>query len=377
MSKNGPVRFPRCIQFGFRAFETYASDTAWLLHKGLEAAGFTLYGQGFGDNETDVQTVCEREKPDIVFLHSWDTWRPEAEGKRPTVELAGGDVGFSGYRWLGEQPGILRVTQYADPRPERSKEHREWQNDVFKPHVVLVRYDPANLRELNPWLRPDALLRIRHSLTAEYCPPVRPREGIALMSGCTSSAFYPLRGRLHTEAAAHPDLFALRPHHKWARGTGPDVPAYMAHLAEHRVAVVTASRWHWALKKHWEATAAGCICVTNLALEDPLPWIDENMVRIADDITIAELAALVHDLADGWDIERQRHFADLAVEHFDYRVEGCRIGAALRRRWRETIAEPPGLIVGDRLITDPAELAAMRAAIDAILQHKDPSPCAP
>jgi len=362
-------RRPSCIQFGFRYFETYASDTAWILHQGLATADFALYGMGFGENETDIQAVCERLKPDIVFVHSWDTWGPQAaSGKRPKPEVAGGNVELTGYEWLAEQDNILRVTQYADPRPERSAEHEQWQNEVFRPHVVLCRYDLDNVCELNPWLRRDALLRIWHSVTADYCPPIRDRKGIAMFGGCTLPAFYPVRHRLRAELDASPlaeertegcgPVYTVRPHHRWARGTGPDVPAYMRHLAEHRVAVVTGAKWHWALKKHWEATAAGCIVVTNLADADPLPWIDDNLVRVPDDIALADLTDLVQSLAAGWDIGRQRQFADLAVRHFDYRVEGCRIGAALRGIWRDRIAEPEvrGVTDGGQTITDPAAL---------------------
>jgi len=373
----------KAIQFGFDYFRTYASDTAWILHKGLEAAGFELFGMGFGDDETDIQAVCEREKPDIVFVHSWDTWRPEAAGKRPAPADAGGDVALTGYRWLAEQPGILRVTQYADPRPERSAEHEEWQNEVFRPHVILCRYHLDNICELNPWLRRDALLRIWHSVTADYCAPVRDRKGIAIFAGCSLPAFYPVRHRLAAELAASPlaeerreghgPVYTIRPHHKWARGTGPDVPAYMAHLAEHRVAVMTGARWHWALKKHWEATAAGCIVVTTAADADPLPWIDDNLVRIPDDIALDDLTDIVQGLAASWDIEKQRHFAREAVKHFDYRVEGCRIGAQLRAIWRERIAdaEPAGVTVGDSRITDPDALRALRAQIDAALDGQE------
>ena len=133
-------------------------------------------------------------------------------------------------------------------------------------------------------------------------------------------------------------LHTIRKHHGWARGVGPDVPAYMAHLAQHRVAVVGTCCKHWAVKKHLEATAAGCVVLTNLPNDQYWPYIDGNLVRIPDDISLTELTDLVRYCAAHWDLERQHHFARLAVEHFDYRVEGARIAAALKLRYKEVLA---------------------------------------
>ncbi|HUU35362.1 MAG TPA: hypothetical protein VMW48_14960 [Vicinamibacterales bacterium] len=331
------LREPRCIQFGVEAFKNYVSDTAYLVQAGLASQGYTCYGRRFPGKRdcVDMREICHREWPSIVFCEEWNTWNPEMP--QPPSK----DVGFKGYEWLGQEPGILRATKHADPwgHPEM---HARW-HKVFQPHAVLVRYEIDRCMECAPWADRSKLVRIWHSLTREYCLPVSAmdRNGVCLLSGAAGAAVYPLRFRIWNEVHQLPEwerTFTIRPHHHWSREGGSAVPAYMRKLARYKVAFVGCSRYHVAFKKHYEATAAGCIVVTNLPTTDRVPVIDENLVRVPDDVTAVELRDLVHSLAGQWDVNRQRELAQRAIDRYDYRVEAARIAGILAERWRQEVA---------------------------------------
>ena len=312
------------VQFGVKAFENYASDTAFLIQRGLEHAGFPCYGKGFpGDRDcTNMRVVCEREDPDLVFCEEWNTWNPDMP--QPPSK----DVGFVGYDWLGEQESIFRVTKHADPwgHPEK---HAEWQQR-FNPDVVVVRYEIDRCLKIAPYLDCHKLVRIHHSVTREYCPEVTAegRDRVCLLSGSAGSRAYPLRHRIWREVQELPrwdDVFTIRPHHRWSRTGGSAVPAYMRELARHRVMFVGTSQWHVSFKKHYEGTAAGCIVVTNLPTSDVVPVVEENLVRVPDDIVAEDLAVLCRGLAREWDEEKQRDLAMRVVDRYDYREEAWRL----------------------------------------------------
>ena len=321
----------RCIQFSVEAFRNYASDTAYLIQAGLEHEGFTPCGRRFpGDRDcTDMGVDCDRARPGVVFSEEWNTWNP-AMPQPPSK-----DCGFTNFDWLGRQPGIFRATKHADPwgHPEK---HREWQKR-FNPDVILVRYEIARCLRIAPYLDRKKLMRIHHSVTRQYCPEVSgiARHRICLLSGAVNARIYPMRSRLWREVrelSSWDGVFTIRPHHHWSRTGGSAVPDYMMELARHKVMFVGTARWKVAFKKHYEGTAAGCIVVTNLPTTERIPVIDENLVRVTDDISAGELRDLCLDLADGWNQERQRDLAERTVRRYDYRSEASRIRRGLLKR---------------------------------------------
>jgi len=56
-----------------------------------------------------------------------------------------------------------------------------------------------------------------------------------------------------------------------------------------------------------------------------MPEIDENFVRIPNDIIPRQLADVFHRMIEGYDPERQRHFAQRALQYYDYRAVGARL----------------------------------------------------
>jgi len=323
----------RLVQFGLKQFDQYASDTVHLLQRGLELQGYKLFGRGFFSpadrDNTDIRAVCETEQPEIVFCQAANTWMPGA--RQATGEVPGAN--FTNYEWLGRHPDIYRVTQYADPRSHQDK-HRLWQTEQFRPHAILVRYDPSDIIKHNPWIERSRLVRIHHSVTREYVGVIRVRSGCAILCGCLHSGIYPMRARLHREitSSGDTDRFTLRPHHRWAHEGGSAVPDFMKALAHHRVCIVCTSAYRWPLKKHYEATAAGCAVITNLPASEQVPVIEENLTRVPSDISLRDLTTLVCKLSREWDLERQRDLSRRTVERYDYRAEAARMAAVLEDR---------------------------------------------
>lgn len=329
------MREPRCLQFGVEAFKDYASDTAYRIQAGLAAQGYTCFGKRFPGQQdcTDMRKVVEREWPDIVHVEDWNTWNPKMRQK------ASLDVEFTNWEWLGQQPDILRCTKHADPW-HHAAEQKHFQQ-VFNPHAILVRYELDRVSRIAPYMKKDLLVRLYHTVTREFCQPIEERHKICLLSGALHGRVYPLRTRIWQEVKQLPgweETFTIRPHHRWLHSGGSAVPDYMKALAQYKIAFVGCSVWLAAFKKHYEATAAGCIVVTNLPETDKVPIVDENLVRVPDDITVKELVELCKDLAGGWDLEKQRDLARRVIERYDYRVEAARIHGILTERWRSTIA---------------------------------------
>lgn len=330
------MREPICLQFGVEAFKDYASDTAYRIQAGLADQGFTCFGKRFpGDrNCTDMREVVERERPDIVHVEDWNTWNPKMKQK------ASADVEFTNWEWVGQQEGILRCTKHADPW-HHFEEQKHFQR-VFNPHAVLVRYEPDLVSRCAPYMKRELMVRLYHTVTREFCRPVREkgRDRICLLSGACHGVVYPLRTRIWREVRQLPDwekTFTHRVHHRWLHSGGSAVPGYMEQLARYKVAFVGCSKFLAAFKKLYEATAAGCIVVTNFPETDRVPVVDENLFRVPSDISAEALQEICRELAFIWDEEKQKDLAQRTIARYDYRVEAARIHGILTERWRGVV----------------------------------------
>jgi hypothetical protein len=96
-------------------------------------------------------------------------------------------------------------------------------------------------------------------------------------------------------------------------------------LSKYKVAICTSSIYGYALRKIIEATACGCIVITNLPESDRLPFIDDNLVRVfphpeKEFLTLQRYGNRIRECIEKYDVERQRHFAEQAIKYYDYRV---------------------------------------------------------
>lgn len=318
----------RRIMLAVETFKRHMTDEGWQLQLGLERAGYDLWGRFFpaGRDQTDVSAIIDQIHPDVAVIQDkreWDPSRPGCFDKR---------VGFTNFTKLVNSKNIFRLSVQKDLLFDRAyfcAAHHELQ-----PHAVIHYYHPALIRWLAPWLWPaeeiaPSLIRTWHSLDPVAVPrfddgdPGARRP--AVLSGALNAEVYPLRGRI---AAAIQDGrlpgIDLIPHPGY-HAHGPHTPGYLRTLAGYRVAICTSSIMGFALRKLIEATACGCIVITDLPDGEAMPAIDGNLRRVSLDASIEQIAELVDRLAATWDPEVQRVWAAKAVGHYSYIEQGLRL----------------------------------------------------
>jgi hypothetical protein len=112
---------------------------------------------------------------------------------------------------------------------------------------------------------------------------------------------------------------------------GTTSPLFVSRLAKYRVALCTSSIYRFALRKIFEATAAGCRVVTNLPGYDDIPWIDDNLTRVPNGISASELEGVIRNLASTWDLDQQKHYSQCARDAYNWHNETDRVANELRR----------------------------------------------
>lgn len=316
--------------FVLESFRRHMDNGRWLFQLGMEAAGYVSAGGGLpapGIDSVDVEAVVRQRNPPITIFWPRYEWSPQEWGGpevRPEHE-------FRNWQYLLSRPDILRVCVLHDAASAREKQRR-WHAE-FQAHVYLTWYHERSVLPWNPHIRPEQLLRTYHVIDPAAAPPVRPRDGVCLISGARNPEVYPLR-TLAIDAARRGELgpgVDVLDHPGYPQ-TGTRSTDYLAVLARYRVAVCTASVYGFALRKIVEATAVGCRVIANLPSCDGLPGIDENLCRIRRDTSIAELRAGIYREASRWQRRRQLLFAEIARRLYDYRAECARVAGELDQR---------------------------------------------
>jgi glycosyltransferase involved in cell wall biosynthesis len=297
----------------------HTTDEGMQLQVGLEHAGWTLAGAGYGDGCRDVPTLLERFRPEVVFVQDPRDWDPTSHGSFRK------DIGFERVEVLRNRPDIFRAVVVKD-----AGSVREYQREFFErigADAAVVYYHPDVVLGLNPWLTAASLVRTYHTVEPAQCmrpDPAVPRKR-AVVTGAVSKA-YPLREQV-VKAASSIGVDVVR--HPGYHNRGAHTPAYLALLARYRVHVATASRFGFALRKLVESVAVGATPVTNLPALDRLPEIDGALVRVSPEATVEEVADAVSAADRGWDSEERAAWATKARARYDWRVEGRRLSDAL------------------------------------------------
>ena len=336
MARRLPIYRPRhdeqphgCL-FCMAGWEKHMDSGRILCARGMEAAGWlTTAGGGVGLGETDTIRVLEEHCLEIAVF-----W-PRAEWDRRWWR-GGTHVGpehcFRRVEDLARRPDVLRVAVHHDAATN-IRRSRRW-HAQFRPHLYLTWYHPRSVLRYTPWAQAEQIVRTYHVVDPALVPDVGPRDGMALLSGAIGDRHYPLRTRLW-RAVKNDGLKGvdLLPHPGY-HGNGHATNDYLRTLSQYRVAICTASRHGFALRKIFEATAAGCRVITDLPAYDKLPEIDGNLVRIDPQIPLRDLADLIAAEADGWDLDRQRSVAEKCVARYSHLAECRRLSDELHRRWR-------------------------------------------
>ena len=313
--------------FMVESMRTHMTDEGYQLALALGAGGYRLFGHGF--NGCGDVAKALRYDPSVVVVQDKREWIGRTAG--PGFDHR---ESFLHADELRRRPDVFRLTVLKDAHADATL-HTEAANEIGS-HGWVVYYHPDVVAAQAPFVRREHLVRTWHSVDPAAVPAFNPNHRsltVGLLSGALSGA-YPLRSRLAL-AVRNGQMrhLSYRRHPGYGR-TVCYTTAYMQDLSTYRVAVCTGSRFGYSVRKIMEATACGCVVVTDLPTDDVLPEIDGNLVRIDSDTAPGRVDALVGELAEGWDAERQRGWAERAVAWYDYRALGRRLAVdieALRR----------------------------------------------
>lgn len=301
---------PRLV-LGVSSMKDHMTDEGWQLTHGLSQHGYIHCGHGLPEPCTHVPTLLNKYSPSVVVVQDKREWLP-------TGDFRDQNAVFTDINVLAERHDIFKLTVIKDAQ-QRPGFHRASADEIGC-HAWIHYYHPSIVHHLQPYIRPMDLIRTWHTVDATALLGLlwsTQRQG-AILSGAISSA-YPLRQRI---ANGRLPIHVLR--HPGYHRRGCATKGYVQTLAGYKVAICTASKYGYSLRKMVEATVAGCIVVTDLPVDEKLPFgTDANLVRIHPNISMQDLGALLKDLEAEWNNDVQQAHAENALWGFDYhRVTG-------------------------------------------------------
>jgi hypothetical protein len=300
--------------------EHHMSNEGWQLALALKAGGYDLCGHGLSTTRT--LEILKQKNPSVVFVQDQHEWESGHLAKREEY--------FYDTPELARRPDVFKLTVVKDTH--RQYESAKQYSRSIGCHAWVAYYNlPIVFRTLN-WLRPQHVVRTYHTIDANSVPPYQ-AEGrrTCLLSGALGGA-YPLRCRIHE--ARMPEVYFMQ--HPGYFNTGTCTPAYLREMSRYRVSICTASKFGYTLRKLIESTACGCRVITDLPADEPLPEIDDNLIRVSPNMDMGEMRKLICHLSDSYDPVVQEKMAEAAKARYDYRVEGARLASeieSLRRTY--------------------------------------------
>lgn len=297
------------------SMKRHTTDEGWQIMEALQYWGYELYGYGVGNNLTDVRKILSESQAGIVVMQDKREWDVKPGDFREK------EARFTNVDELSRHPEIFKLTIIKDAH-QRQGYHRESASEIGC-HAWITYYHPKIITTLAPYVRPEHLIRMYHSIDSSIVPDFStfPRSG-CILSGAVSDA-YPLRKRLFASHKLLPETTALR--HPGYHMNGANNPEFLKTLSKFKVAICTSSVYGYSLRKLIEATACGCKVITDLPVDDVLPEIDGNLVRVPVDTSIGGMITLIKYLYDNYHVDTQKDFADKAKKFYDYRASGARL----------------------------------------------------
>lgn len=319
------------IFLGTESMSRHTADAGWQLTLGFQEGGYTLVGHRLEVPRTDVREILPSLSPGVVVMQDKREWFGQTAGQK------GRNIQerFQHVEDLRERPNIFRLTILKDAQ-QKPGFHRDSAAEIGA-HAWVTYYHPRIVTHVAPYVREAHLVRTYHTIDRNAVPPFQGRRmERGIVSGAISKA-YPIRKILRQSISDSPYLdYKKHPGYEAKRCRTNE---YLQCLSRYRVAICTSSRYGYALRKIIEATACGCIVITDLPIDDILPGIDGNLVRLESSNPILECRKLIPELIHGYDPERQEHYAREARTFYDYRVMGRRLVTHienLRRHYKET-----------------------------------------
>lgn len=318
-----------CLALGVSSMRDHMTDEGYQITDGLAQNGYIHCGYGLQDGRTDIQFLIDTYGPGTLVLQDKREWFFERGNFRdPHAQ-------FRNVTALQQYDSIFKLTILKDAQ-QRPLWHSEAAQEMAC-HAWIVYYHPDIVHHLAPYTRRQHLIRTYHTVNPLHVPKYSPenREG-TLFSGAVSGA-YP--ERQHILSMRGLPITVLK--HPGYHRAGCETPSFLKYLTQFKVAICTSSMYGYALRKIIEATAAGCRVITDLPVDDKLPLIDGNLIRVNfAEMNRDSLAKLILETEQSYSPETQQGFAEDAVWFYDYkrmtRVLACDI-AILRNSYRDTL----------------------------------------
>lgn len=303
------------VALGVESMKHHMTDEGWQIMHGLESTGYRVCGYNCPVNSTDVRDIVEKTSPGVVVLQDKREWDCQPNDFRDRFAR------FSNVEMLRDRPDLFKLTILKDSH-QRPEYHRTSAEEIGC-HAWIVYYHPRIVKHLAPYVRPEHLVRTYHSLDPLLVPDYTPdnREG-CLLSGAVSSV-YPLRSLLIRHCGQLPGVTYMK--HPGYHRNGCCTPAYLRELTKYKAAICTSSMYGYSLRKIIEATACGCVVITDLPTDEVLPEIDANLIRIPTHALPQDVGKLCKSIYATYNVPHQREMARRAREFYAYQAVGRRL----------------------------------------------------
>lgn len=304
----------RGVMLAVEDMRRHMTDEGWQIAHGLEHAGYALTGFNLPIPLTDTRAILAELAPGVVVVQDKREWDVDEEDFREKRAR------FTNVEELASQTDVFKLTILKDAQA-RPEYHRDSAQEIGC-HAWIVYYHPVIVKHVAPYVRIQHLVRTYHSLDSKLVPDFNYDRRKCFLSGAVSGA-YPLRRKLaidcallyHTEFLSHPG------YHR----DGCTTARYLETLNRFKVAICTSSIYGYALRKIIEATACGCRVITDLPVEEVLPHIDNNLIRVSSEISIPEINTVIQKALESYCYEEQKEYATWAKSWYDYGAVGKRL----------------------------------------------------
>jgi len=307
------------IALAVECMKRHMSNEGWQFMLGLEHADYPLYGFNIHrtGNLTDVEKILEDSSPGVVVVQDKREW-----GEGISRTFGEPRARFTNLQALKDRSDIFTLTVVRDAH--HNPEYHAQSAEELGVNAWVVFYNPRIVHHLAPYTRLEHIVRTYNSIDKECIPKFlrgNLRKG-CLLSGAVSSV-YPLRQALRSYSSHLPETSVLR--HPGYHANGSNTPSFLHQLNQYKVAVCTSSIYGYALRKIIEATACGCLVITDLPRDEVLPGIDDNLLRVSPSQSLTSFPEMLRSLYASYNEERQRHYAEEAKKFYDYRVLGSKL----------------------------------------------------
>lgn len=250
----------------------HMSNEGWQLMLALESAGYSLCAGKIIDRvdvwATDVRFILQAGNPSVVVVQDKREW--------DNSPLCTPEERFINVGLLKERDDIFKVTILKDAH-QKPEYHRKSAEEIGC-HAWIVYYHPKIVKRLAPYVREEHLIRTYHSVDPDMVPDYSSKRDKCLLSGYIHGMVYPMRSQIMLIGNQIPGLETLK--HPKYHANGTNTNRYLELLSRYKVAICTSSIYGYALRKLIEATACGCMVITDFPVDDHLPFVSENLFRI-------------------------------------------------------------------------------------------------